>query len=293
MKKQIPVILDTDIGSDIDDSWALLMMLNSPELKVELITSATHNTEQRTAITARMLSAAKRTDIPIGTGIMERNEPVGMSKWVKDFDMKAYPGKVHPDGVDAMIRTIMDSREMVTLISIGPVPNIAEALRREPRIAQKARFVGMHGSVYKKYNDEPGTCAEYNVVANTGAAQVVFSAPWVEMVITPLDTCGIVVLDGRHYGTVATAPNPATQALIDSYQCWLNGRSDKGKSTVLFDTVAIHLAYTEKYLKMKEIPIVITFDGFMKVDEKGRKMRVALEWEALEAFKDDLVRRLI
>ena len=53
MKKPIPVILDTDIGSDIDDSWALVMLLNSPELDLKLITTATFNTEHRTAITAK------------------------------------------------------------------------------------------------------------------------------------------------------------------------------------------------------------------------------------------------
>ena len=180
------------------------------------------------------------------------------------------------------------------------MPNIAAALQREPRIAQKAKFVGMHGSVYKKYNDEPGTRPEYNVLQNVAAAQAVFTAPW-EMVITPLDTCGIVVLDGQHYRTVAAAPNPATQALIESYRSWinsrpswwLNGRLDDSKSTVLFDTVAIHLAYSEKHLKMQELPIVITDDGLTKVDERGKKIRVAVEWNSLNAFKDDLVKRLI
>jgi len=292
MQKQIPVILDTDIGTDIDDSWALLMMLQSPELKVELITTATLNTAHRTAIAAKMLAAAKRTDVPIGTGAMENHGPLPISDWIADFDMASYPGRVLHDGVDAMIRTIMDSQEPVTLISIGPLPNVAEALKREPRIAHKAKFVGMHGSVYKGYGNNPDPCAEYNVIQNVAAAQAVFSAPW-DMVITPLDTCGIVALDGKHYETVACASNSAAQALIESYRCWLKGKPDAGKSSILFDTVAIHLAYSEQYLTLRDIPIVISDDGFTRVDEKGKAVRVAVEWEALGAFKDDLVRRLI
>ena len=76
MKKPVPVILDTDIGTDIDDSWALVMLLNSPELDLRLITTATLNTEQRTAVTAKMLEVAKRTDIPIGTGIRMSDNPI-------------------------------------------------------------------------------------------------------------------------------------------------------------------------------------------------------------------------
>ena len=54
--------------------------------------------------------------------------------------------------MQAIIDTIMKSPRPVTVIAVGPVQNIAEALKREPRIAQRARFVGMHGSVRVGYN---------------------------------------------------------------------------------------------------------------------------------------------
>jgi len=52
---RIPVILDTDIGTDIDDTWALAMLLRCPELDVRLILSDTGNTEYRARIIARLL----------------------------------------------------------------------------------------------------------------------------------------------------------------------------------------------------------------------------------------------
>jgi inosine-uridine nucleoside N-ribohydrolase len=213
MRKPIPVILDTDIGGDIDDSWALAMLLNSPELKVELITTATDNTDHRTAITAKMLAAARRFDVPIGTGIKKNGNPVQVSPWIADFDVCSYKGNIYPDGVDAMVRTIMDAKETITLISIGPLTNVAAALTKEPRIAQRARFVGMQGSIEKHHGDTDGAIAEYNIVRDLEAAKAVFGASW-DMTITPLDTCGNVILEGEFYRRVVASQAPLTKALI-------------------------------------------------------------------------------
>lgn len=73
-----------------------------------------------------------------------------------------------------MISTIMDSKEKVTLISIAPLTNVARALIREPRIAKKARFVGMHGSIAKKFDGVYGVVPEYNVVIDVQSAKAVF-----------------------------------------------------------------------------------------------------------------------
>ncbi len=293
MKKPVPVILDTDIGSDIDDSWALAMMLNSPELDVKLITTATLNTPHRTAIAAKLLEAAGRTDIPIGTGPQFSDLPIQVSPWIKDFDLRKYKGKIYSDGVDAMVRTVMDSKEKVTIISIGPLTNVAAALIREPRLAEKAVFKGMHGSINRQHRDQPGAIAEYNVIVDVQAAMKVFETGW-DMTITPLDTCGNIVLDGEHYRRVAESRSPLTKAVIDSYHVWLGGNSDNGRSSILYDTVAIYLAFAEDLLDIRKLPIRIGCDGMMLVDEaNGKKVRCALEWKSKDAFKDLLVERLV
>lgn len=77
MDRPIPVILDTDIGTDIDDTWALAIMLNCPELDVKLVTSDTGDTIYRSKLIARMLEVADRTDIPVGIGIRQCEDPNG------------------------------------------------------------------------------------------------------------------------------------------------------------------------------------------------------------------------
>ena len=85
--KKIPVILDTDIGGDIDDIWALAMLLNSPEFDIKMILTEEGNTLYRAKIVARMLETAGRTDIPIGVGISTSNEIGYQGDWIKHFDM--------------------------------------------------------------------------------------------------------------------------------------------------------------------------------------------------------------
>lgn len=145
---KIPAILSTDIGDDIDDTWALALALRCPEFDIKLVVGDYGNPLPRARLLAKFLEAAGRTDIPVGVGFAtECKADFRQAKWVEGYDLDRYPGKVHRDGVQAMIDLVMASKETVTLLCVGPVANIAEALRREPRIAQKARFVGMHGSV--------------------------------------------------------------------------------------------------------------------------------------------------
>jgi len=298
MKKKIPVILDTDIGTDIDDTWALAMMLKCPELDVKLIVSDTGDTLYRARIIARLLEVVGRTDIPVGIGMPSSSPRLSgnnQAEWVKDYDIKKFPGTVHQDGVKAIIDTIMNAEEPVTLICIGPVPNIGAALDREPQIAHKARFVGMHGSIRKGHNGVAKVEAEYNVVCHVPACQKVFQAPW-DMTITPLDTCGIVRLVGPKYQAIRACKDPLIRAVIENYRLWsiaLKHPDFETKSSILFDTVAIYLAFSEQFLVMEKLGIRVTDDGFTVIDDQAKKINCAMDWKNLSAFEDFLVNRLV
>lgn len=291
-QKRIPVILDTDIGGDIDDTWALAMMLRSPELDVKLVTTDTGNTTYRAKIVAKMLEIAGRTDVPVGVGLHLDDNTGGQEPWVRDYDLSSYPGTVAEDGVGVLIDAIMSAPEPVTLVCIGPVPNIAAALEREPRIAERARFVGMHGSVRKGYRGGREISAEYNVAKYPKECQKVFTAPW-DMTITPLDTCGLVVLEGEKYRAVRDCEDPVTRAVIENYRFWAQGREEaESRSSVLFDTVAIYLCFSEELLVMEKLGIRVSDDGYTLIDAKAKLVNCAMEWRSLPAFEDLLVQRL-
>jgi TolB protein len=293
---KIPVILDTDIGGDIDDTWALALLLRSPEFDVKLVVSDTGDTEYRSKIIARMLEVAHRTEIPVGVGIRQSTRGGPQAAWVAGYDLARYPGKVYRDGVDAILKTIKESPVPITLICIGAMPNIKAALERSPEITRRVRFVGMHGSVRLGYGGKPRPDPEANVISDVPAAKAVFTASW-PMTITPLDTCGLVHLAGENYRKVAASANPLARAVIENYEIWRRAGDPKVKqpataSSVLFDTVAIHLGRSQEWLRMEDLPLVITDDGFTRVDSKGKKVACAMSWTDQAAFERMLVERL-
>jgi len=290
--RRIPVILDTDIGDDIDDTWALAMMLKSPELDVKLVVGDKAKAIYRAKLIAKLLETAGRTDVAVGVGAGSKAGEGRQSAWVKDYDLKRYPGRVHEDGVGAIIDTIMKSPEPITLVAIGPVPNLKLALQREPKIAAKARFVGMHGSVRRGYGGSKKVSAEYNVRADAKACQAVFTAAW-PMTITPLDTCGIVHLRGKKYAAVRDSKDPVARAVVANYRLWAkNPKQAESASSTLFDTVAVYLAFADALTKIEEFGIRVTDDGRTVIDPAAKKMRVATEWKDLGGFEDLLVRRV-
>jgi inosine-uridine nucleoside N-ribohydrolase len=297
----IPVILDTDIGSDIDDTWALAMLLKCPELDVKLVTSATGDTEHRARIIARLLEVAGRTDVPVGVGIRGPGGPGPQAPWVDGYELGRYPGTIHHDAVAAIVSTIMDAPRPPTLIAIGPATNIGAALQREPGIARRARFVGMYGDLRGGYRGNPDPLAEYNVKSDVPACQRVFTAPW-EMAITPLDTCGRVRLTGAKYQAVCDCPDPLTCAMVENYRVWaatIQWEDRWGprpqaqtESTILFDTVAVYMAFSTELLGMETLGVRVADDGHTVIDETAKPIRCATKWRNLAAFEDLLVQRL-
>jgi len=300
VEKKIPVILDTDIGDDIDDTWALTLLLKMPEFDVKLIT--TGNAPPRAKIIAKILEIAERTDIPIGVGLSYGNNARRQQDWVKEYDLSMYPGVVRKDGVQAIVDTIMKSKEQITLISIGPLQNIAAAIEKEPEIARRVRFVSMAGSIYAGYGGSSTISKECNIVRHVKASQTIFSTPR-NMTITPLDTCGIVKIVGERYTRILNSSDPLLKALIENYHCWLKvvSREPKKhfkvedinvKSSTLYDPVAIYLAHSTEFLNIEDLGIRVTDEGYTVVDPRAPVIECATSWKSLDGFKDFLVSRL-
>ncbi len=299
----IPVILDTDIGFDVDDVWALVFLLRCPELDVKLITTTTGDTVYRARIVAKILAMMGREDISIGIGIPLDETPHTHDSWLGDYELSEYAGTVLRDGVGAMCETIMESDETISLVCIGPLPNIAAALSREPEITNNARFIGMHGSIRKGYLDAPKPMREYNVKQHALACRAVFSASW-EKIITPLDTCGTVMLQGDRFASVfdAAEESISSSISIDNHLQWFEAVKDwpllkdinpREQSSVLYDSVAVYLAFSTEFVEMETLPIVVTPDGKTIIDEAGEPVACAMAWRDKDAFLDLLTERLV
>jgi inosine-uridine nucleoside N-ribohydrolase len=290
-----PVILDTDIGDDIDDTWALVLLLRSPHLDLKLVTTTYGRAEYRARILAKLLTLAGRSDVPIGMGAGDTPGTGNQQGWVADYDLATYGGKVHRDGVQALIDTIHASPVPITIISIGPSNTVAAALRRQPDLAAKADFVGMQGAVRRGYAGG-AVSPEWNLKADVPAARTALLAPWRKMVITPLDTCGLVRLGGERFAALKRCADPLIRALLENYRVWAGKATvdDLTESSVLFDTVAVYLAWPgpQPVLSLEDLRINVRDDGTTVIDPAGMPMSVATEWVDLEAYCDLLLQTL-
>jgi inosine-uridine nucleoside N-ribohydrolase len=288
----VPVILDTDLGDDIDDTWALGMLLGTPSLDLQLIVTAHADTETKTRLVARILQDMERTDVPIGTGVKTSDNEINQAKYLDGFDYNKYPGVVYADGVGKMIELIEASDEPVTICVIGPQSNLPSLLERAPHVAEKVRIVSMAGSVYVGYNGAAEPSPEWNVRADVEAARAVFAAPW-DITYAPLDICGTLRLKGDRYQTVAESENPLAKTVMANYDIWKNRpHYPEGESSVLFDTVAIYLINNDALCNMKTIKLSIDDQGNTIPDENGRPVNCAVSWKDEAAFKDLLVKSL-
>ncbi len=295
----VPVIIDTDIGTDIDDTWALAMALGCPELDVKMVVTCTGDTRYRAKIVCRFLESVGRTDIAVGIGVPFEPAMQTQEQWVSDYDLDRYPGTLHKDGVAAMAAAIMscDAASRLALVCIGPLPNISRLLEIAPDVAGRCRFIGMHGAIRRGYFGTDEIHAEFNVKRHLAESHRVFGSD-LPMTITPLDTCGVIQLRGERYQSLCGSESASMKAVLENYEVWLRSinksvETARIKSSRLFDTVAIYLAFDESLLEIEDLPIRVNEDGVTVIDDTGKSIRVATEWHDLEGFYDLLVGRLL
>lgn len=300
MKKKIPVILDTDIGCDIDDSWALALALKSPELELKLVTTEEGDPVYRAKLCAKLLSAAGREDVPIGLGIPTSEDYRNIRQLVEDYELSSYPN-VLEDGVQAIIDTVMSSEEKVTIIAIGPFKNLAAAVEKEPRIMENSRILGVCGNVHNGAFDEfnwyPILGSESNIRSDLDAYRRSFEKRGWEVEMVPLDLTGNLRLPSELYNRISErrGVDPLIDVLMESCDVWYKNMNFDfhGESSCLFDTAGIYAAYTHENMEYQELPIRTTDDSLTLINFKeGKDMDVAIRWYDRMEFLRYLTDRL-
>ena len=190
----VPIIIDTDIGDDVDDTWAIAFLLSLKHYAniILISTAGKGNHRKRAAIVAQMCQRAQRSEIPIVCGVEDKTEDgreyteggreLSQLKWLQDTvdnTLALYPNFI--DSVKSgqqIVNTVMQSKNPVTIMAIGPMHNVAAALMIEPEIAKRVNFVSMAGSIYKGYGNSKKPAPEFNIADAVDAAKIVFKAKW-------------------------------------------------------------------------------------------------------------------
>ncbi|HET8547985.1 MAG TPA: nucleoside hydrolase [Bryobacteraceae bacterium] len=252
----IPVILDTDIGDDIDDALALAVALQSPELQVLGVVTVLQRGERRADLTWRILELYGRTDIPVGVGAEQPLIAPGRDSFVKQTDQLAadyhIPASRRRGGIQLIIDTITQAPQKVTLLAYGPATNVALALRAEPRIREKIeRIVLMNGVFFR-------AGLEYNTYRDPEASQIVYNSG-VPVVAVGLDVTMKCRLNEEHLRQMQSSPHESVRFLRRLITSWQNGNAKQ--FPILHDPLAVLVSFQPDLVELVSGTVQVEVDG--------------------------------
>ena len=284
------VILDTDIGDDIDDAFALALALRSPELKILGVTTAFGDTELRARLVSRYLSAVGRGDIPVAAGVETKTDNV--------LTQAAYarrsPELVHGDGVGFLLSQIRAHPGEITLIAIGPLFNVQAAIERDPGTFRKLkRVVMMGGSIDRGYDGRNGEHrppdAEWNISRDPAGARALF-ASGVPIFMMPLDSTQIHLKTAEREAIFAQG-SPLTDQLTLLYHQWRALSPGHAATPTLFDPVAVTYAFRPELCPARPMRIAVDDKGFTRPEPGTANAQVCLKSDE-EGFMKLLLSRV-
>jgi purine nucleosidase len=169
--KIIKVIIDTDIGDDIDDALAVALALKSPEIELIGITTVYKNTELRKQLVLKLLKIYERSDIPAAAGIgmplINRTDCISVPIQFEAIE-EPIEGNCNMNAVDFIIESLRNNND-ITIVTIGALTNLAAAIIKDPETMKKANLVIMGGIVSNPY-------PEGNISTDPEAARIVFES---------------------------------------------------------------------------------------------------------------------
>jgi len=250
------VIIDTDIGDDVDDAFALALAVKSPELEVLGVTTTFGETEVRAQIVDRFLEAVGSAQIPVMAGKPTGKTPMSQRRYAEEGH---FTKRAHGDAADFILDQVRKNPGEITLIAIGPLMNVGAAIDRDAATFKKLkRVVIMGGSVRKGYgdygyNEHFPPIPEWNILNDVVSAQKLFAAG-VPLYVMPLDSTQLK-LDEVKRAFLFTRGTAVTDQLAILYHLWAQ------ETPTLFDPMT--LAFVLKPELCPVTPLHI------RVDEKG------------------------
>ena len=292
------VILDTDIGDDLDDAFALALILRSPELQLLGIQTAFGDTELRARLVDLYLAAVGRTDIPVLAGVPGKSTHFTQAAYARQAQEHT-----HKPAVPFLLSQIRAHPGQITLIAIGPLFNIQAAIAQDPAtFRQLKRVVLMGGSIYRGYDKRmsgvtaAGSAAvdthtppspEWNILCDPAGAQALFAAG-VPVYVMPLDSTQ-VRLERPALGTVFAHGSPLTDQLVLLYHQWTGPA--EWRPPTLFDPVAVTYAIRPDLCPAAPLRLEVDDKGFTRPVPGDPNAQVCLQSDE-KGFLELLVNRI-
>jgi purine nucleosidase len=288
------IIIDTDPG--MDDALTFLLALASPEIKLEALTTTQGNVtlEKATRNALSVLELAHASQIPVAAGsVLPLVEPLRASADVhgesgignsKLPEPKTSPVQAH--AVDYLIERVLAEPNELTIFPIGPLTNIAMAIRKEPRFAKAIKeLVVMGGAIQEAGNMSP--LAEFNIFVDPHAAHIVFHAG-IPITLIPLDVTHQCLLKQEHVERLLKIKSPISRFIKEASEVYMKFSHERGfEGSALHDPLTLATIIAPELLTLKEYYVDVdisggvsmgkTFADIFNVTKKPVNMKVAMD----------------
>lgn len=275
------VIIDTDIGDDIDDAFAIALALKSPELEILGISTTFGDTEARAKIVDRLLGEVGRTDVPVVAGTPTHTTSVMNQRHYGEGGHFARAS--HPSASDFILEQIRRYPGQITLIAIGPLMNVGSLIDKDPDTFRKLkRVVMMGGSIECGYGElwfctARGPDAEWNIINDIPSAKKLFLSG-VPLFVMPLDSTQLK-LDEVKRAFLFKQGTPLTDALTLLYHEW-------GQQTpTLFDPVTVAYILNPRICPVQPMHIRVDDKGFTRAEPGAPNAQVCMHSDADAFFR--------
>lgn len=292
------ILLDTDPG--IDDSLAILLALASPEIQIEGITTVHGNcsVEQATVNALSILELVRAKGIPVAKGFAlplvqpsllaaETHGDSGLG-YAKLPAPRRGPEARHAS--DFLIEKILSSPGEITLVALGPLTNVAFAIRKEPRLVEAVGEVIVMGGALR-YPGNASPLAEYNVFVDPHAAHIIYHSG-MPVTLVPLDVTYQCILTPEDVKRLQKTPSASGRFIADATRFYVEFHDEYQQiyGCAINDPLALALAFAPDLCQFQDLYVDVdisggvsmgkTFAGFYGGTKAQPNMRVALEVRA-------------
>ena len=287
-----PVILDTDIGTDVDDILALVLLARAPELQLIGVTTVYGDTLLRAKMTRQVLDRLGRSDVPIGIGASETM--TGRPVWWAGHEGQGIPGLdlVQLDAgntaKDLLHRAATEHRGNLDLFAIGPLTNVAQAILADDSFAASLHHLYIMGGAF--WMERP----EHNIKCDPEAADVVFRSG-IPMTVCGLDVTQRVWLREDDMAQIREAADGIGPVLEDQVRRWWAFKGAHENN--LHDPVAILPAIRPELFRFEQCDVRVELDGTelgrTRLERCGEGTTQLAADVEVEAAEHEIIRRLV